>query len=298
MNKLGIIVLGTVLLVSGCLYAADTTTTAYNVFTPTGAGKNVLIKSGARQYNYFVVEKGVSFGFDITGPDKIKIHTRAEFKPGLKDVGYEIQVWEANHLIKGRKVNATPSALTFNNQALGLSRDIIIDVPEGVHKYRLWITSDQADRYYTRFYQTNATVVDNPVNYIQPSQFRQQVTLLSGGNLEAYYIVDTAGGVTLTIDGPVMLTLFCRANFDKNMKGRAKFTLGMYEGDREVTQFAGAVPISSKAAFKELSDLVPSTLNTYGFSVPPGKHIYQFRKINSASPSLAIRFKATKSTTP
>jgi hypothetical protein len=297
MSKIGIFIAAIVLLITGSSFAADTTSTAYNVFTPTGAGKTVLIKSGDKQYNYFIVEKGVSFGFDITGPDQIKIHTRAEFKPSLKDIGYEIQVWEANHLIKGRKVSTTPSTLKFNDQALGLSRDIIMDVPEGIHKYRLWITSDQADRYYTRFYQTRAAV-ENPVKYLQPSQFRQQVTLLSGGNMEAYYIVDSNGGVTLTIDGPVQLTLFCRANFDKNMKGRAKFTLGMYEGEKEVTQFAGVVSISSKAQFKELSDLVPSSLNTYGFAVPAGKHIYQFRKINSASPSLAIRFKTAPSITP
>jgi hypothetical protein len=294
MNKISTIVMAIVFSIAGSLFAADTTGVVYKVFTPTGAGKSVLVKSGDKQLKYFVVEKGVSFGFNVTGPIKVKIMTRAEFKPGLKDLNYEIQTWEANHLVKGRKAKTTPSALSLGSLNIGLARDMIIEVPEGTHSYRLWITSDKTDRYYVRFYQTGAAAATEP-DYSQPSQFKQQVTLVSGNNLQAYYLVDATGGVTLTVSGPSYLQIFCRANYDHDMKGRAKYTLGMYEEGREITQFSGVVSMSSKVQFKELSELIPSTLNTYSYNVPAGKHIYQFKKLESASPNLALRFRVAKS---
>lgn len=297
MNKIGTIVMAIVLLIAGNSFAADTTGVVYKVFTPTGAGKSVLVKSGDKQLKYFAVEKGVSFGFNVTGPTKVKIMTRAEFKPGIKELNYEIQTWEANHLIKGRKATTTPSALSVGGLNIGLARDMIIDVPEGMHSYRLWITSDKTDRYYVRFYQIGAVSETEP-DYIQPTQFKQQVTLVSGNNLQAYYLVDATGGVSLTVTGPMSLEIFCRANYDHDMKGRAKYTLGMSEEGREITQFSGVVSMSSKAQFKELSELIPSTLNTYTYSVPAGKHIYQFKKLESASPNLALRFRVAKSSNP
>jgi hypothetical protein len=293
MNKIGIFVIAIACLIAGSSFAADTTGVVYKVFTPTGAGKSVLVQSGVKQYKYFVVEKGVSFGFDATGPAKIKIQTRAEFKSGIKELSYQIETWESNHLIKGRKVKATPSALSLNGQNIGLARSVIIDVPEGKHTYRLWITSDKTDKYYVRFYQSGLTAAAVP-DYIQPSQFRQQVTLLSGQNMLAYYLVDSNGGVTLSLAGPMQLQIFCRANFDHDMKGRAKYTLGMFEDNREIAQFSGAASMATGAQFKELSELVPSTLNTYTFNVPGGNHVYQFKKLESASPNLALRFKIAK----
>ena len=46
--------------------------------------------------------------------------------------------------------------------------------------------------------------------------------------------------------------------------------------------------------FKELKDMVPSTLNVYMFKVPDGRHVYAFKKVDATSPSLALRFQISK----
>jgi hypothetical protein len=293
MNKIVTVASAIAFLLGGDAFAADTTTVVYNFFSPTGAGKSVQINTGAKSYKYFIAEKGSSFGFDVTGPTKVKILTRAEFKTGQNELSYEIQTWEGDHLIKGRKVKTTPAAFLFNNANLGLGRGIILDVPAGKHSYRLWITSDLADTYYLRFYQTQsgAGIISD---YIQPTQFQRQVTYLSGNTILPYYLVDSTGGVTLDLAGPMRLTIFCRANYDHDMTGKAKFMLGMFEEGREAAQFAGVVKMATGAQFKELTELVPSTLTTFTFTVPAGRHVYQFKKLESASPSLALRFKIAK----
>jgi hypothetical protein len=294
MNKVAALFLTICLSFSGISLAADTTAISYQIFKPSGAGKSQMVQSGVKQYKYYVVDRGASFGFDVTGPTKVKVYTRAEFKAGVSDLSYEIQVWEGDRLVKGRKVKATPSALLANGQKLGLARSVIFDVPAGKHSYRLWIVSDKADKYYARFYQA-LSGAKSSINILQPAQFKRQVTLVSGQNMLPYYLVDTTGGVSLNVAGPAQLIIYCRANYDKNMKGKSKYTLGMFESGKETAQFPGAVKMATKTEFLELGELVPSTLNTYTFNVPAGKHVYQFKKIDSASPNLALRFKTAKS---
>jgi hypothetical protein len=270
--------------------------TKYRVFKPSGAVKGVFLKSGEKRYRYFAVEKGTSFGFDAVGPTKIKIRTRAELKSGIKDGEYEIQVWEGDNLIKGRKAKVKPSAvqLELNSDGIGVARTLVINVPRGKHIYRLWTTSEKFDRIYARFYQEKKKPKKVEYNIFKPYEFKKQVTLSTSKGSVAYYLVDNTGGVTLSVVGPTRLRIFCRANFDQSMKGNAKFSLGLYEKDQEAANFAGVAKMAQNLSFKEAGDIVPSKLHTFTFDVPAGRHLYEIKKINSTSPNLAVRFKIMK----
>jgi hypothetical protein len=269
------------------------TNTKYRVFAPSSTVKSVFLKSGAKQYKYYVAEKGTSLGFDVTGPTKVKIRTRGEFRPGVTDAEYQIQVWEGDHLVEGRKARAKVSMLTVpgGSGGIGLARTVILKVPKGKHSYRLWVTSDKLDRFYLRFYQTMSQTKNAGYNIFKPYEFNRSVTLVSAkGNVE-YYMVDSSGGVTLSVIGPTTLKIFCRAGFTEDMKGTTKFSLGLFEKGNQVVQFPGVAKAATDLSFKELSHIIPSKLHTFLFDVPDGKHVYEVRKINSASPSLAVRFK-------
>lgn len=293
MRKIGLLLLTFIFLFSEASFGAKTN---YKVFRPTGAGESVFLKSGGKQYKYFTVKKGASFGFEAIGPTKIKIRTRAELIPAVKDGSYEIQVWEGDQLITGRKTNTRASVLSLNAQVdrIGLSRAIVLSVPKGKHSYRLWITSDKYSTFYARFYQEKRKPRKIEYGLFKPSDFKKQVTLVTGKNKIAYYLVDNAGGVTLTVVGPTKLRIYCRANFDQSMKGNAKFSLGLFEKGQESAKFAGVAKLASNLNFKEVGEIMPSKLHTFTFDVPQGRHEYEVRKINSASPNLAVRFKIQK----
>ncbi len=292
MKKVTIILLAILLGVSGSSIAAKKS--KYRAFTPSGAAKSVFVKSGAKQYKYFIVEKGTSFGFDVTGPTTVRIRTRAELKPDVKNPSYEIQVWEGDRMATGRKVKTAPSKLLVDNQSIGLARTVFVKVPKGRHSYRLWMTSDKVDKYYVKFYRLRKTTKKTKLGAIKPYQYDKEVTLLSGKNAIPYYLVDNDGGVSLSVVGPTDLRIYCHAAYSQTMQGRTKYTLAMYEDGTQVAQFAGAVKMSSNMQFKDLNDFVPSTLSTHVFKVPDGKHIYVFKEVESASPNLAIRFKISK----
>jgi hypothetical protein len=243
-----------------------------------------------------VAHKGTSYGFDVVGPTKIKIRTRAELKSGIKEGSYEIQVWEGDHLVEGRKVDTRPSALKLSSavEMIGLTRSVTLKVPKGKHSYRLWIQSDKFDKFYLRFYQEKKKVNKVEYNSFKPLEFKKQVTLVSGKNSLAYYLVDNSGGVTLSVVGPTNLRVYCRASFGQGMKGNSKFSLGFFEGGREAAKFAGVAKLSQDLNFKEAGDIMPSKLHTFTFDVPEGKHVYEIKKINSTSPNLAVRFKIKK----
>ena len=113
MKRLTIIML--VLLLGMAANSQAASKVKYRAFTPSGAGKSAFAKSGDKQYKYFVVDKGTSFGFDVTGPATVKIRTRAAFKPNIKSLDYEIQIWEAERLISGRKVKASPATILIDS---------------------------------------------------------------------------------------------------------------------------------------------------------------------------------------
>jgi hypothetical protein len=295
MKKILMLLVTMAFLLSGTAFAAKSKVT-YRAFTPNNTAKSAFLKSSDGQRKYFILEKEVSFGFDVVGPNTIKLKTRAELKPGAKSANYEIQVWEADHLIEGRKVNVIASDLKLDGRLdpIGKARTIVFKVPKGKHSYRIWAKSDQADRYYIRFYQAKKPVKKSSYSLFKPSDFHKQITLAAGKKSLTYYLIDNNGGASLEVLGPTKLRIYCRANFTKDMKGSAKFSLGLFEGGKEATQFQGMAKVSSKVHFKEMGDLMPSILHTYTFDVPAGKHVYDVRKINSASPSLAVRFKIAK----
>lgn len=291
MKKIGVVVLTVLFGIAGNSLAQNAN---YRAFTPTGGGKSVVIQSGAKKLKYYTVDKGTSFGFDVTGPAKVKIRTRAAVKPGVKDFGYEIQVWEADHLVEGRKVKTAPSVLRVENQDIGMARDIFFVVPKGKHTYRLWVVSDKADQFYTRFYKTPRPHKTTGFDISKPAQYTKEINLVTGNKTLPYYLVDGNGGVSLNVVGPAQLKIYCRANFNQTMNGKVKYSLGMYENGREARRFEGAAKKTGAVQFKELTDLVPSTLVTHLVDVPTGNHTYQFKKLDSASPSLAVRFKISK----
>ena len=293
MKKVAFLVLAATFLYSGTAFGAKAGATKYRSFTPTGAGQSVFLKSGAKQHKYFVIEKGIAMGFDITGPATIKIRTRAELKPGILNADYESQVWEADKLITGRKIKTQPSKLVLEGQQIGvgLERAIILKVPKGKHSYRLWLTSDKVERYYVQFQQAKKSATTKlGFRDCKPYEFRNQVNLTTSKGSLAYYLVDGTGGATVNVTGPTKLRIICRANFNKDMKSKTKFTLGIFEKGQQVTQLPGAATVSTKSVFKELPDMTPSVMQVLNFDVPMGKHSYEFKKLDSAAPTLALRF--------
>ena len=268
----------------------------YRVFTPNMTGKSVFLKSGAKRHKYFVVEKGASFGFNVSGPTTVKIRTRAELRSGITDAEYKVEVWEGDHLVEGRKVTTKPSQLTIEGDKgqIAVARTVFLKVPKGKHGYRIWISSEKIDKFYARYYQTTKKPKKVEFSTFKPYEFKKRVTLSSGKNSVNYYLIDSDGGATLSVIGPTRLKIYCRAGFTEDMKGTLKFTLGLFEKGNQVVQFPGVAKATTKSSFKELSDIVPSKLYTYVFDVPDGKHVYEVKKINSASPNLAVRFKITK----
>ena len=85
--------------------------------------------------------------------------------------------------------------------------------------------------------------------------------------------------------------IYCRTNFDKTIKGKTKFALGVFENGESVKKFTGIARASSKMVYSDRTDLIPSTLQKYTLTIPSGKHTYTLKKVNSAAPNIAIRFR-------
>jgi hypothetical protein len=296
MRRTAFLILAFAFSFSGAAFGTKAAKVQYRVFAPSGAGKSVFLKSGTRLQKYSVIDKGTTLGFDVVGPTKVKIRTRAEFRPDVAEVTYEGQVWEGDRLVDGRKVKVPTSKLTLPGQSMGIgnARDIIMKVPKGKHSYRLWLTSEMVDRYYVRFYQTKRPQKMPEYIMFRPYAFVKELSLTGGKVVTTYYLVDGNGGATLSIVGPTILQVYCRANFSKDVKGNSKYTLGVFEGGKQARVFEGTCKQAPKGVFKELPDMLPSTLQKFTLDVPAGKHIYELKKINSAAPSLSVRFKIMK----
>ena len=205
---------------------------------------------------------------------------------------FEIQVWEGDKLVAGKKVKSSKSKLNsvINNVSIGVARDIFFKVPKGKHNYKIKILSEDSKKFYARFYQEKKKRKPKFITFA-PVKNGKTVNLKSKKSDITYYLVDNKGGAELNVIGPAELMIYCRANFDKTMKEKSKFGLGIFENGKSIKKFTGIAKKSLKAAYSDKKELIPSILYKYKFNVPSGKHTYQLKKVNSAAPSLSIRFK-------
>jgi len=264
----------------------------YKVFKPSGGDKYEYVKSGDKKYKYFVVDENSELNFKVTGPTKLKIRTRPELQQG-KSTKFEVQVWEGNKLIKGKRVKSSPSKLSIDKtgEKVGLSRDLFISVPIGKHNYTIRVNSETSNRFFLRFYQTVKKKKKATYSTYRPSKFEKKISLKSSKHKTTYYLVDNDGGAKFKAVGPTEVLIYCRANFNETMKEKSKFAIGIFEKGKEIRKFSGIANKSKKLVYEERTDLIPSTLHKYKLKVPAGQHEYEIRKVNSAAPNLSVRFK-------
>ncbi len=266
--------------------------TKYRVFRPDGAGKHEFLQSDGKKYKYFALQQGQVIDFKVTGPTRVKIRVRPGLEGGIKSADFEVQVWEGEKLAAGRKANSKKSKLQTDAKGLdiGLARDLFFRVPKGKHNYKVTVVSSNVKKSYLRFYQEKKKKKPKFATY-KPTEFDKTVKLKSKKSDITYYLVDKNGGVRLSLIGPAEVVVYCRTNFDKNIKEKSKFALGVFENGETVKNFTGIAKKSTKTVYSDRTDLIPSTLHKYTLNVPSGKHTYTFKKVNSAAPNIAIRFK-------
>lgn len=270
----------------------------YRAFSPSEAGKSVFLKSGTKQYKYFELGVGQTMEFTVKGPTRIKIRTRAALGNNLSSGDYEVSIWEGDKIKTGRKVGTKKSKLTVKdgNHPAGLAKDVIFKVPKGSHKYKVVIESEKIDKFFLRFYQEKRkTKKAQSYGTFRPVEYARREKLKTSKSQISYYFVDEKGGAKLKVVGPTKIRINCRANFDPTMKGKAKFTLGVFENGKSVEKFSGIAGKSQKYAFLNVPDVIPSTMKKFTLDVPEGEHQYEFKKLNSSPPSLALRFEILKS---
>ncbi len=264
----------------------------YRAFKPSMAGESVFLKSGTERYKYYVLEKEKAIYFDINGPTKIKIRTRADLG-NLESAEYDLYVWEGKEVIAGRKAKTKASKLQVEDRdsKSGVARDLFFDVPQGQHTFSISFRSEKLNRLHLRFYQKKpARKKTNYISYL-PYEYGQAVSLKTSKSKIPYYLVKEDGGVKVKVIGPTRLQIYCRANYDQSMKGKSKFALGVFEEGKPVETFKGIASKSGTMAFSDMPEIIPSTAHKFYLDVPKGEHLYELRKVNSPAPSLAVRLR-------
>jgi hypothetical protein len=289
MRNLSILFTMAILLTFGTANAAKT---QYKAFRPEGADKTQFLQSDGKKYRYFVLEQGKVMDFSVSGPKKVKIRTRPALEGGAKSVDFEVQVWEGDDLVTGRKAESGKSKLAVDVKGVdvGLARDLFFKVPKGKHNYRLKLVSSKLKKSWVRFYQEREKSKPKYISY-KPSKFQKTIKLKGSKSDITYYLVDNDGGAQLSVIGPAEVMIYCRTNFDETVEGKSKYALGVFESGKSVRKFTGIARKSSKMAYSDRADLIPAVLKKFTLKVPSGKHTYTFKKVNSAAPSLSIRFK-------
>jgi hypothetical protein len=296
MKNLSICFLAILFLFNGQHLLAESKT-KYKAFKPSKAGDSVFLKSDLKRYRYYVLEEGEAMYLDVTGPTRIKLRSRANL--GRVESGdYDLYVWEGKKLIAGRKVGTSKSKLKIDgtDKHAGLARDIFFKVPKGKHTYSIMARSEKLDKFYLRFYQQKKSKKKAAYIPYRPYDYSTQTKLKTPKSEIPYYLVEKEGGVKLKVIGPTRINIYCRASFDPTIEDKSKFALGVYEKGTSVEKFTGIARKSNKLAFADLPDLIPSTLHKFHLDVPSGEHIYEFKKVNSPAPNLAVRFKILEQT--
>jgi hypothetical protein len=258
--------------------------------TPAEYARKTRISVAGKELTYYLFDDENPLSFAVDGPTRIKILTRVRIPNSLEGLDYSVSVMrdgmpEAEHRFESYPKEGA-FHIEFNSVRPGVIRRIYIDVPTGRHGYELRSTGGMAVD--ARLFESVGSTPSRVS--IAPSDFVSVETLLYKEKELTYYLMNSAGGVTLDVVGPTELKVNTRLMYDSTMLGSQTYVVGVSEEGGEERLYSIEGELSQSIVSRDRDDVIPGALRFFFLDIPEGVHTYAFRLANGPAAEVAIKF--------
>ena len=260
----------------------------YSLLKPDKHGKIVKIRVKGKDWTYFKLDRKNPLEIVIDGTVKLKIITRLNMKGYQTGDKVDYTIYS---VIDGEKTHYTRSAeiskgIKFSQSGegtIGTGENIIIDLPNGKHKIKLYLAKRDKKEIYVRLLKRNAKLHAKAKRVaMNPQEYTNMVKILVKEKQYDYYRVGPQDSLILRIIGPATVKVLSRLEYDLTMNGDKKYRTQVYENGGLKNTFLLNTVLSEVAVYAEhYADKSLSRADHFYIEVPPGEHIYTFRVLDS-----------------
>ncbi|MEO0132454.1 MAG: hypothetical protein ABIK73_05960 [candidate division WOR-3 bacterium] len=241
------------------------------------------------EQEYYLLTKDKPLEFSVEGPTYLRIYSRLLWQPTMaKQENYKIIVSEEQ---ESEKILSFTSELS--NTARGANktqyakwRSFYLEVPKGKHNYKLTLLEAKSETVAVRISS------ERPTEYrkIIPEKPYRELQFVERERVTNYYEVSGKNPVRVKVDGPAILRVTCRLNYDYTMEGKQSYSISANVGGKEWQAKTFRTTKSETGLYKNAPELVPSLPSNMYLHIPPGTYIIEFVLKATLAKSGALNF--------
>lgn len=224
--------------------------------------------------NYFRLTPDQPLVVPGDGPGRLRIYSRAEFAKGANGVvSYTLRVMDGKHELEHEDTETSPSDrvhLAASGAAVGKSRRLTVDVPQGASDLRLEVSG--VSSMLVRLQR--AAALRNGVTMVSltPVDAWRSVLVAEGEKSIPYYSIAVGKPVRVRVVGPTTLEVMTRLDFDASMRGTQPYQVSVTERSKRIRNTQFKTTKATTATYLNLQDRVPSKFDRFSLPVPAGTH--------------------------
>ncbi|RKZ01788.1 MAG: hypothetical protein DRQ10_01385 [Candidatus Hydrothermota bacterium] len=250
-----------------------------------------VVKCIEVQQKYYKILKGKPFEVKVEGPTTVRFYTRLVMPKGLKHGTYKLilEEDEAREKVIVKETEVSKSS-RVDGQRVGKWRSFVVDVPAGVHTYKIHLFEADGDAVLIR----PVIISESEWQEVAPKGGLTPLTLVDGDQETRFWLIEVGKPVEFEFDGNVHAKLIIRLNFEVNMPEPQSFSVVISENDRIVRDKTFRARKSKTSYYKEKGDVIPSVQKALNFSLGKGHHVVKVEILSGVAKSAAIRLIVSK----
>jgi hypothetical protein len=248
--------------------------------------KTVSIESQGEEDTYYVLERDGYIELEVEGPKVVKILTRSHFIAfSNQKLNYAILRKEDTELKVYKFVSRMSTSSYYTSKEMtgipGMAKVISIDVPNGKHVYKFYLSKSEVPMVNMRFiHDTDFEMSLSFLKEIQPDNYYSEEDLKILGNKRRYYQANKQVPIYFSAKGPAKIKISSRLILDKDIDPKEKtlYKVSIFKEDVLEGIFSFEPVKSAVTSFfssKELQEKFSiSTRDDFIIRVPEGTHRY------------------------
>jgi len=265
------------------------------VLVPKYSNGSISIIVSGKSYKYYPLSASESSALTTRGPGKLKIITRAQLNSQSEGrLNYTVYY----RMDGADKIKVEFSSVKPDNKASfkdnspefpSAGENIIIELSRGEHTIELWSGSDNS-KICTRALFTE--IKEKKIDWVSlsPMYPNEPVNLVTNEDVVSYYRYSSIKPLKVKINGPTILRILNRVEFDYRMKGKLSYRIVVKEDKNVKNTYMLCTDRSDVAKYKRDEKKTPGKANEIVINVPSGTHNYEIGTLDKNSILARILF--------
>lgn len=260
-------------------------TTAQTIEISKSSPRTVINVVKRVDQEYYLLTKDQPVEFTVSGPTMIRVYSRLLWHDNMTGKqSYKFIVAEQGiEKISSFETEKSNSAFGSKKETFGKWRSFYLNVLTGNVNYRLSLLEAKSDTVAIRFSFEKPKEYKKVVPLIQSREFQ----LVENEKMTTYYELKPNEPIKVKVQGPIELKAVCRLNYDYTLEGSQNYTIFAMVSGKE-WQSKTFKTQKSGSTYKNIPELIPSTLSNYFLKVPPGSYQIEFNLKGTLAKSVVI----------